>query len=109
MRFQIRTIQPFDRQLKRLVKKHRSLRSDYAVLLDELEVSPQLGIGIGHSCYKVRLAIASKGGGKSGGVRVLTYVQLVGETVYLLAIYDKSEQESLSDKQVLALLGLLEE
>ena len=108
MGFQVRSIPPFDRQLKRLAKKYRSLRDEYAVLLAELEVNPQSGTGIGHNCYKIRLAIASKGGGKSGGARVITYVQIVNKTVYLLAVYDKGEQESLTDKQVLALLGYAE-
>lgn len=108
MAFQVRTISPFDRQLKRLAKKYVSLRSEYAALLDELEQTPTLGTGIGHNCYKIRLSIASKGGGKSGGARVITYVQVVGETVYLLAMYDKSEQSSISDQEVLRLLGLLE-
>ena len=54
------------------------------------------------------MAIASKGAGKRGGARVVTYVQVVNETVFLLAIYDKSEQATLTSQQVLALLVLLE-
>jgi hypothetical protein len=52
---------------------------------------------------------ASKGNGKSGGARLITYVQVVNETVFLLALYDESEQSSVSDQQVLALLDLLGE
>lgn len=78
---------------------------EYEALLNTLENHPHAGTAIGHSCYKIRLAIASKGAGKRGGARVITYVQVVGETVFLLAIYDKAEQSSLSDQQVLALLG----
>ena len=109
MGYQVRTIPPFERQLKRLSKKFTSLRGEYATLLDDLATTPNLGKGIGHGCYKIRLAVASKGGGKSGGARVITYVQIVGETVYLLAMYDKSEQGSISNQQVLQLLGLLKE
>ena len=108
MGYQVRTIPPFERQLKRLSKKFASLRGEYAILLDDLATTPNLGKGIGHGCYKIRPAVASKGGGKSGGARVITYVQIVGETVYLLAMYDKSEQGSISNQQVLQLLGLLE-
>ncbi|MGI4875028.1 MAG: type II toxin-antitoxin system RelE/ParE family toxin [Janthinobacterium lividum] len=70
---------------------------------------PTIGDALGHCCYKIRLAIASKNKGKSGGARVITYVQVVGETVFLLAIYDKSEQASISDQQVLELLAQLPE
>ncbi|WP_317129146.1 type II toxin-antitoxin system RelE/ParE family toxin [Hymenobacter sp. UV11] len=54
---------------------------------------------MGRDCYKVRMSIAAKNKGKSGGARVITCVKVVGETVYLLTIYDKSEQESISDNE----------
>ena len=108
MGYKVESIQPFDRQLRRLAKKFPSLVREYGTLLDALEANPETGTSIGHSCYKIRLAIASKGAGKRGGARVVTYVQVVNETVFLLAIYDKSEQATLTSQQVLALLGLLE-
>ncbi len=105
MGFQVKPITAFRRNIKQLSKKYRSLPDDVNALVQELRLAPQLGTPIGHGCYKIRLAIASKGAGKRGGARVITYVQVVGETVFLLAIYDKAEQSSLSDQQVLALLG----
>jgi hypothetical protein len=54
------------------------------------------------------MSITSKGKGKSGGARVITYVQIIKETVYLLSIYDKSEIENLTDDEVLNLLNLIE-
>jgi hypothetical protein len=65
----------------------------------ELQANPQAGEPLGRDCYKVRMSIAAKNKGKSGGARVITCVKIVGETVYLLTIYDKSEQESISDKE----------
>ena len=56
------------------------------------------------NCYKIRLAIKSKGKGKSGGARVITTVFVDEETVYLLDIYDKSEQSSISRAGLLTLL-----
>ena len=70
---------------------------------------PETGKSIGHGCYKIRLAIASKGTGKSGGARVITYVRVVQETVFLLTIYDKSERASISDQQVRELVAALVE
>lgn len=100
----IRPIPSFNRQLKRLLKKYASLSKELRELNEQLLRTPTLGTPIGQGCYKIRLAIASKGQGKSGGGRVITYVQVTEETVFLLAIYDKSEQASLSEQQVRALL-----
>ena len=66
--------------------------------------TPQQGTALGNNCYKVRLAITSKGKGKSGGARVITYVLVLDETVYLLSIYDKSEQDSISESELLKLI-----
>lgn len=50
--------------------------------------------------YKIRLAIKSKGKGKSGGARVITYVLTDNNEIYLLTIYDKSEFDSIDDKTI---------
>lgn len=68
------------------------------------EHSDQGGL-LGRGCYKIRVAIASKGCGKSGSARVITLVKRIGETVYLLAVYDKSEQNSISKKELDELLA----
>lgn len=59
---------------------------------------------IGKDCYKIRLAISSKGSGKSGGGRVITYVRLLQGKVYMLTIYDKTDRDSLTTKELLELL-----
>lgn len=104
MSFEVLSIPPFDRQLKRLAKKFPSLRADFTELVTALESDPEQGTAIGNGCYKVRLAITSKGKGKSGGARVITHLLISEKTVYLLAIYDKSEKETLSDKELRELL-----
>jgi hypothetical protein len=58
-----------------------------------------MGVEILENCFKIRMAIASKGKGKSGGVQVITSTYIQGETVYLLSIYDKSDDETISDKE----------
>jgi mRNA-degrading endonuclease RelE of RelBE toxin-antitoxin system len=105
MSFKLLSIPPFEKQLKRLAKKYPSLKKDISRLFDELEDHPQQGKSLGNNCYKIRLAIASKGKGKSGGARVITYVHIVKSSVYLLSIYDKSEQEDIADKELSALLS----
>ncbi|MBN4049597.1 type II toxin-antitoxin system RelE/ParE family toxin [Bacteroidales bacterium AH-315-N07] len=59
---------------------------------------------MGKDCYKIRLTIKSKSKGKRGGGRVITCVKVLKQNVYLLAIYDKSDKESISDKELNKLL-----
>ena len=108
MSFQINFTPEFRKDVKRLAKKYRSLPDDINQVVRHLTETPQLGDSLGHNCYKIRLAIASKGQGKSGGGRLITYVQVSGETVTLLALYDKSELSTLTDKQVTDLLSQLD-
>lgn len=104
MSYNILTIPPFDKQLKRLAKKYPSLKNEFAELLECLEQDPEQGTNLGNNCYKIRLAIASKGKGKSGGARVITNFVIAEETVFLISIYDKSEKENLTDKELNELL-----
>lgn len=104
MNYKVKTIPHFDKALKRLSKKYASLKREYITLLDSIEVEPQQGVNLGNNCYKIRLAISSKNKGKSGGARIVTYVLVRDKTVFLLDIFDKSEQENISDKELLALI-----
>ena len=104
MNFSVISIRKFDKEAKRLVKKFPSLKHELALLIDALETEPFQGHPIGHDCYKIRLAIESKGKGKSGGARVITNVYVAHETVFLLTIYDKSEQADITDNDLLQLL-----
>ena len=97
MSYKIEASTSFDKELKRLSKRYASIKSDIVQLQSELEQNPFLGTPIGRQCYKIRLAIKSKGQGKSGGARVITCVLAVKETVVLLTIYDKSEKEDISE------------
>jgi mRNA-degrading endonuclease RelE of RelBE toxin-antitoxin system len=105
MKYNILSTPPFDRQLKRLAKKYHSLKAEYATLIDELEDNPRKGVSLGSNCFKIRLSIASKGRGKSGGARVITHLYIENKTVFLLAIYDKKEQTDISDKELKDLLS----
>lgn len=109
MSFSVKTISVFDRQAKRLIKKFPSLKKELQTLINELKESPTKGMPIGHDCQKVRLGIASKGKGKSGGARVIVQVVYKNGTVYLLTIYDKSELENLTDSEILELIKLIPE
>lgn len=62
----------FKSQAKRLVKKFPSLKKELVELLNTLSQSPATGTPLGSDIYKIRLAVRSKGKGKSGGMRIIT-------------------------------------
>ena len=100
MNFEVRTLPNFEKEAKRLSKKHRSLKKDLLVLIESLEKSPQQGEPLGNDFYKVRLAITSKGSGKSGGARIITCVKIIKNVVFLSSIYDKSEKASITNQEL---------
>ena len=100
MKYKVKTIPPFDKELKQLSKKYNSFKKDYELFLDYIEENPFCGIPIGKDCHKIRFAIQSKSKGKSGGARIITCVKIIQSTVYLLSVYDKSDFESISEKDL---------
>ncbi len=108
MSFEIIATPIFKRDIKKLAKKYRSLKSEFAILLSGLEDNPKMGISLGNNCFKIRLSIASKGKGKSGGGRIITNVMVQDKTIYLLTIYDKSEKENISDKELEDLINQID-
>ncbi|TKG94042.1 hypothetical protein EYV94_14910 [Puteibacter caeruleilacunae] len=110
MSYKVFVTADFKKQAKRISKKHPSLKSDLSKLIDSLEVNPIQGTALKHDCYKIRMAISSKGKGKRGGARIISCVKIINEVVYLVSIYDKSRKESISDSELNELLfvaGLL--
>lgn len=100
MNFKVEVTAKFKKQARHLLRKYPSLKQELAVLFDSLLTEPKQGIPIGHECFKIRLAIGSKGKGKSGGARVITHLQITKTTIYLITIYDKSEQTNISDREI---------
>lgn len=104
MSFRIIATPNFIKELKPLVKKYPSLKSEIQRLRDELIENPTSGTALGKDCYKIRLSIASKGRGKSGGARVITYLIISEQTIFLLSIYDKSEQADIAQNDLVRLI-----
>lgn len=93
----------FYRQLKRLAKRYRSLADDLDTLQHELMDNPNIGVSLGGGKRKIRLGVKSKGGGKRGGLRVITLNVVVEATdtcINLLTIYDKKEIPNVSDQYI---------
>lgn len=107
MNYSIETAASFDREAKRLSKHYASFKKDYETLLDELENNPKSGTDLGNGVRKIRMKITSKGKGKSGGARVISFTVIVSEQnaiLKLVFIYDKSERSSISKKEIEHLL-----
>ncbi len=104
MSYEVIAIPRFKRDLKKLAKKYASLKTEFANLISILEQQPEQGTFLGNNCFKIRLAIASKSKGKSGGARVIIQVKISETTVYLLTIYDKNEKENISNRELQDLL-----
>ena len=104
MTYKVKTIDVFERQAKKLIKKYTSLKKELLELILMLKENPGQGTAIGKNCFKIRISIASKGKGKSGGARIITNFIVTENTVYLLSIYDKSVKETLTDKELNELL-----
>jgi mRNA-degrading endonuclease RelE of RelBE toxin-antitoxin system len=104
MNYSIELTANFKKEAKRLSKKYPSFKSELSELIEQLEVNPTLGTPLGNDIYKIRLAIASKNKGKSGGARVLTFVKITQTTVLLFSVYSKSEIDNLSDKAIKELI-----
>ncbi|MGB3778989.1 MAG: type II toxin-antitoxin system RelE/ParE family toxin [Tunicatimonas sp.] len=104
MSYSVVLTEHFKKEAKKLTKKYRSLRVELEALGDELAENLTTGTPLGYGLYKMRLAIASKGKGKSGGARVITLVRVVQQKVYLVSIYDKSQLKNLSKEQIQELL-----
>jgi hypothetical protein len=104
---EVRLFDKFKREFKRLSKKFRTLPNELRELIEELENDPKKGVNLGGGLFKIRLASESKGGGKSGGFRVISYyIEQTNETetIYLVTIYDKSEESSIDKEDLLKII-----
>jgi mRNA-degrading endonuclease RelE of RelBE toxin-antitoxin system len=90
----------FKSQAKRLIKKFPSLKKELSDLNIILSQTPDSGTPLGNDTFKVRLAVKSKGKGKSGGMRIITFKIHKNKEIYLLTIYDKSEIASIDDRAI---------
>ena len=87
----------FIKEAKKLKRKYGSLKDELLELNNKLMKDPASGKALENNTYKIRIAIKSKGKGKSGGARIITYNVLENKEIYLLTIYDKSELSNIED------------
>ncbi|MDO5523490.1 MAG: type II toxin-antitoxin system RelE/ParE family toxin [Bacteroidia bacterium] len=107
MNYRIVLDPPFQKEVKRLSKKYKSFKADLLKFQEELLLNPTAGIHLGGNIRKVRMAIGSKGRGKSHGARVITVtisMDIENAEINLLFIYDKAERDNISSKEIIALI-----
>ncbi|MFD2285678.1 hypothetical protein GJU39_08795 [Pedobacter petrophilus] len=104
MKYDVLTSSLFNKEFKKLCKKYKYAKDDIVAFVALLQEHPSQGTPLGKDCYKIRIAISSKGKGKSSGVRLITRIRIVNQTIYLLSIYDKSEQSSITNQELDAIL-----
>jgi mRNA-degrading endonuclease RelE of RelBE toxin-antitoxin system len=103
----------FEKEAKRFLKKYKSLKSELNILYTELTTNPRTGTSLGKNARKIRLKVKSKGKGKRGGLRLITYLEVDAfldenlNILYLLTIYDKSETEAISEKEIMRIISKL--
>ena len=94
MNYSITTSSYFDVAAKKLVKKYPSFKEDLVNFGKSLLENPKQGAELAPGIRKIRMAIKSKGKGKSGGARVITFNVFTdvenGHVVFLL-LYDKED------------------
>ena len=108
MDFKIVPSDTFIKELKRLSKKYPSLKQKIKELSKDLLNKPRTGTPLGHNCYKIRVSTPDKPGGKSGGFRIITYLVVQNEIIFLLSIYDKSEVSTLKDWEIKKIIKALD-
>ena len=98
----IKFTEQFKRDIRRLAKKYRHIKSDVQPVIQQLQLGKFIGVRIPRIkeiIYKVRLKNSDIQKGKSGGYRLIYHVQ--GSTIIIMmTIYAKSEQGDISPKRI---------
>lgn len=88
----------FSKEFKALLKKFPSLKLDFEELLKDLDDELALSDDLGGGFKKIRMAIKSKGKGKRGGARLITYETIVSvnkTNVVFASIYNKGDYDNI--------------
>ncbi|MEM0541755.1 hypothetical protein WFZ85_03945 [Flavobacterium sp. j3] len=107
MKNRIVPLRSFVTAFKRFNKKFPSLKNDFLELEQKLLQNPKIGENLGADLYKIRLANKDKVKGKSAGYRIISYLveeKDLGFTIYLVKIYDKSEESTITKAVLLKLI-----
>ncbi len=107
MSFEVIPTDNFSKKLKKLKKKYPKIGEDIREFTanDNIEENIKSGEPLGKDCHKIRMQITGKSAGKSGGARIILQAKIVDKKIFLLAIYDKGDQETITDKEINKLIA----
>jgi len=100
----IRDTDTFNKAVKQLKKRFRNIDADFTNFVNSVENEEDLGVYLGNGVYKARISNSNKNSGKSGGYRLISYLKLVENELYLLFIYDKSDYDTISENAIDSLI-----
>jgi mRNA-degrading endonuclease RelE of RelBE toxin-antitoxin system len=104
---QVEASPTFNRNLRDLVKKYRSIRRDIQPIIEQLEQGELPGSqipGVGYAVFKLRVRNSDTQKGKSGGYRLIYYVKTV-TGIILLTIYTKSERVNIAPEDIQSIIA----
>jgi mRNA-degrading endonuclease RelE of RelBE toxin-antitoxin system len=104
MNYKIIPTDEFKKNTKALHKKYRSIKQDIGLLAKKLIINPFIGTELGNNTYKVRIKNSDNNKGKSAGYRIITYIVDQDNTIFLVSIYSKSEQDNILDAELIELI-----
>lgn len=109
MNYSVVLTRSFKRSVKRMEKRFRHVKNDVHIAIQVLLQSPKLGVVIpGASGIQVRVRNTDLPKGKSGGYRLLYYVEdQPAPTIHLLLLYAKSDREDVTRRELQQLLDEL--
>lgn len=99
MNYEVVISENFKKEFKKLHKKYPSLKSDLQSILDNIENELELATDLGSGFKKLRIQIKSKGKGKRGGGRIITYETILAVDAkrgVFGSIYNKGDYENIN-------------
>ncbi len=111
MAYFVHDVEKFEKDLTRLAKRYPSSVDLVEELFEKIEDGKLEGTPItklklkGNKVFKTRLENPDANRGKSGGFRVILYLVTSDNEVFPLTIYSKSDQEDISNKEIMNIIN----
>ncbi|MEH2155598.1 type II toxin-antitoxin system RelE/ParE family toxin [Nostoc sp.] len=96
----------FNRNLRTLAKKYRSIQNDIQPVIKQLEQGELPGDqipGVGYPIFKLRVRNSDIQKGKSGGYRLIYYIK-TATGIILLTVYAKSERVDIAADDIQSII-----
>jgi hypothetical protein len=95
----------YNKAIKKLKKRFPHIENDIDLFFEQISTLDELGIHLGNNVYKARIANSDKNSGKSGGYRLISYLKIINNEIYLLFVYDKSDYENIKESDIDAIVA----